>query len=95
MELLYGTGLRLGEALSLSWRTLHAEGRRTLKVRGKGGKERLVVIGETVRVAMQKYEEKLPVAWRKEGGAALRTGFPTKPENVFSRGWFGCLVDSA
>ncbi len=71
LELLYGTGLRLGEALGLSWRTLHSEGRRTLKVRGKGGKERLVVIGETVRVAMQKYEEKLPVAWRKEGGAAF------------------------
>ena len=71
LELLYGTGLRLGEALGLSWRTLHAEGRRTLKVRGKGGKERLVVIGETVRAAMQKYEEKLPSAWRKEGGAAF------------------------
>lgn len=71
LELLYGTGLRLGEALGLSWRTLHAEGRRTLKVRGKGGKERLVVIGETVRVAMQKYEEKLPASWRKEGGAAF------------------------
>ena len=71
LELLYGTGLRLGEALGLSWRTLHAEGRRTLKVRGKGGTERLVVIGETVRVAMQKYEAKLPAAWRKEGGAAF------------------------
>jgi integrase/recombinase XerC len=71
LELLYGTGLRLGEALGLSWRTIHSEVRRTLKVRGKGGKERLVVIGETVRVAMQKYEEKLPVAWRKEGGAAF------------------------
>lgn len=71
LELLYGTGLRLGEALGLSWRTFHEEGRRTLKVRGKGGKERLVVVGETVRVAMQKYEEKLPSAWRKEGGAAF------------------------
>ena len=71
LELLYGTGLRLGEALGLSWRTFHDEGRRTLKVRGKGGKERLVVVGETVRVAMQKYEEKLPSVWRKEGGAAF------------------------
>ncbi len=71
LELLYGTGLRLGEALSLPCSSFHEEGRRTLKVRGKGGKERLVVLGDTVRSAMQKYQEKLPAAWRREGGPAF------------------------
>ena len=71
LELLYGTGLRLGEALSLSWRAFHEEGKRTLKVRGKGGKERLVVLGEAVREGMAKYLEKLPVGWRREAGPAF------------------------
>ena len=71
LELLYGTGLRLGEALSLPIRAFHEEGRRTLKVRGKGGKERLVVLGEAVRSAMQKYEGKLPAGLRKETGPAF------------------------
>ena len=71
LELLYGTGLRLGEALSLPIRAFHEEGRRTLKVRGKGGKERLVVLGEAVRAAMQRYEAKLPSGLRKESGPAF------------------------
>ena len=71
LELLYGTGLRLGEALSLSWRSFHEEGKRTLKVRGKGGKERLVVLGEAVREGMAKYLEKLPAGWRREAGPAF------------------------
>lgn len=71
LELLYGTGLRLGEALSLSWKAFHEEGKRTLKVRGKGGKERLVVLGEAVREAMAKYLEKLPAGWRREAGPAF------------------------
>jgi len=71
LELLYGTGLRLGEALSLSWKSFHEEGKRTLKVRGKGGKERLVVLGEAVREGMAKYLEKLPAGWRRETGPAF------------------------
>ena len=71
LELLYGTGLRLGEALSLPRKAFHEEGRRTLKVKGKGGKERLVVVGDAVRTAMQRYEEKLPGGLRKEHGPAF------------------------
>ena len=71
LELLYGTGLRLGEALSLSWRAFREEGKRTLKVKGKGGKERLVVLGEAVRQGMEKYFEKLPASWRREAGPAF------------------------
>ena len=71
LELLYGTGLRLGEALGLPMRAFHEEGRRTVKVRGKGGKERLVVLGEAVRSAMERYEGKLPAGLRKESGPAF------------------------
>ena len=45
LEVLYATGLRISELVSLPLSALHlAEG--WLKVRGKGGKERLVPLGE-------------------------------------------------
>ena len=52
--LLYGCGLRIAEALSLDLRDVPAgvEGTATLRVRGKGGKERLVPVLPAVRAAI-------------------------------------------
>lgn len=44
LELLYATGLRVGELVSLDWRDLDLDGRR-LRVVGKGNKERQVHFG--------------------------------------------------
>ncbi len=43
--LLYGGGLRVSEATSLKWSSLAQDGR-TLKLRGKGGRERIVALPE-------------------------------------------------
>jgi integrase/recombinase XerC len=53
--LLYGSGLRIAEALSL--RTKHAPtaDRDVLRVKGKGGKERLVPVLPVVREAIARY----------------------------------------
>ena len=56
--LLYGCGLRIAEALSLNLRDVpnstesSTEGSATLRVRGKGGKERLVPVLPAVRAAI-------------------------------------------
>jgi integrase/recombinase XerD len=54
LEALYATGLRVSELVSLPMSALHlAEG--WIKVRGKGGKERLIPLGEQAVVCIQAY----------------------------------------
>ncbi len=53
-ELLYGAGLRISEALSLNlrdWSPAHS----VVRVRGKGGKERVAPLGESARLALAAY----------------------------------------
>lgn len=54
LEVLYATGLRVSELVSLPMNALHlAEG--WIKVRGKGGKERLVPLGEHAMEGLRIY----------------------------------------
>jgi integrase/recombinase XerD len=54
VELLYASGLRISELVTLPLAATTGE-RRMLLVRGKGGKERLVPLGEPARVALRAY----------------------------------------
>jgi integrase/recombinase XerD len=75
LEVLYATGLRVSELVALP--ASAARGDETLFVRGKGGKERLVPLGEAARRAMREY-----LAFRKEAGAeASRWLFPSFGES--------------
>jgi integrase/recombinase XerD len=54
LEVLYATGLRVSELVSLPMSALHlTEG--WIKVRGKGGKERLIPLGEPAVTRLQAY----------------------------------------
>jgi integrase/recombinase XerD len=54
LEVLYATGLRVSELVSLPMSALHlVEG--WIKVRGKGGKERLIPLGEQAITRLQAY----------------------------------------
>lgn len=54
LELLYGTGIRISEltALTLGWLDL---GKQTVRVMGKGGRERICPFGKAVADRMRKY----------------------------------------
>ena len=54
IELLYGSGMRVSELVSLPLQAISAE-TRTLLVRGKGDKERLVPLGTPARRALDAY----------------------------------------
>lgn len=54
VELLYASGLRVSELVTLPLAAVTGE-RRMLMVRGKGGKERLVPLGDPARAAIKAY----------------------------------------
>jgi integrase/recombinase XerC len=58
--LLYGSGLRISEALGIRMKEAPVEGRDTLRIRGKGGKERLVPVLPVTQEAVQRYLELVP-----------------------------------
>ena len=57
MELLYGSGLRISEALALNVQD-YKQGGKEIKVFGKGGKERFVPLSDTCRQALRVWLEK-------------------------------------
>ncbi len=75
MLLLYGCGLRLGEALSLTWGTRTAG--ETLRVVGKGRKERIVPVLPIVKEAIEAYRNLCP--FKGSGESPLFLGARGKP----------------
>jgi integrase/recombinase XerD len=65
LEVLYATGLRVSELIALPATAARADGD-VIVVRGKGGKERLVPLGDAARRAMQGYRKLCAETGRKE-----------------------------
>jgi integrase/recombinase XerC len=57
LELLYGTGIRLAELIGISEADLDLDAK-TVKVTGKGNKERLVPLNDSLLASLQRYREK-------------------------------------
>ena len=70
LELFYATGLRLSELVSLDLEQVNLSGRQ-LRVRGKGGKERILPFNRTATDAIRRYlpDRPLLLAVRREGSA--------------------------
>ncbi|MEJ8475182.1 tyrosine recombinase XerC [Roseibium sp. H3510] len=62
LTLLYGCGLRISEALSLTGRTAPKHGAKSMRIIGKGGKERIVPILPVVTEALDDYLRLCPYA---------------------------------
>lgn len=60
LTLLYGSGLRISEALSLSVKDAPVKGRDMLRVNGKGGKMRVVPVLPVTREAVERYLQLCP-----------------------------------
>jgi integrase/recombinase XerC len=65
--LLYGSGLRISEALAVTPRQAPTEGREVLLVAGKGGKERLVPVLPVTQAAITRYVALCPFPLAPDG----------------------------
>ena len=92
LEVLYSTGLRVSELMALPRAAAHDDDR-VLLVEGKGGRERVVPLGEPAQHAVGAY---LAVRERLlEPGGQSRWLFPArKPERHLTRQWFGQTLKS-
>jgi integrase/recombinase XerD len=79
LELLYATGMRVSELVSLPAKVLDQEGR-FLIIRGKGNKERLVPLSRSAIAAMKAYGEALAQSYPDTEQAWL---FPSSGEQGF------------
>ncbi len=88
LELLYATGMRVSELVSLPTKVLDQEGR-FLMIRGKGNKERLVPLSRSAIAAMKAYAQARTAAIAKTGDSPWL--FPSSgkegylPRQVFAR----------
>lgn len=63
LETLYSTGLRVSELVGLDWRDIDQDlGMVTVRA-GKGGKDRVVPIGEPALDALKAWRSAMPIAW--------------------------------
>jgi integrase/recombinase XerC len=85
LELLYGTGIRLSELVGLLGEDLDL-GKRTARVLGKGGKERIVCFGPPAAAALRAYQAARPEP-TPPGGAIFvgPTGKRLSPRTVQRR----------
>ena len=70
-EVLYSTGIRVGELVRLRWEDIDGPGH-LARVLGKGSKERLVIIGRLALEALRAYRRKSETAWDKLAGGRRR-----------------------
>lgn len=73
--LMYGSGLRIAEALSLTWKD--AQLGETLQVTGKGGKQRIVPVLPITRTAVAQYVSLCP--WKVAADESLFRGVKGGP----------------
>jgi integrase/recombinase XerC len=70
--LLYGAGLRIAEALSITTKDAPVGNREVLRIKGKGGKERVVPVLPVIRTAVERYIDLCP--------------YPLEPDEALFRG---------
>ena len=96
IELVYGCGLRVSELVGLPMRAMPKPETATMRVKGKGGKERLVPLGSHARHALDAWLE-VRVHSLPDGAQGAEAGkflFPAKGKaGHFGRREFARLLD--
>jgi site-specific recombinase XerD len=81
LELLYAAGLRVSEALSVDWARLDLRAG-YVRITGKGGRQRMVPVGETALRALTRYRDALGQPKRTDPVFCSRPGAALKRNRV-------------
>ncbi len=81
LELLYAAGLRVSEALSVEWAGLDLRAG-YVRITGKGGRQRMVPVGETALRALTRYRDALGQPKRTDPVFCSRPGAALKRNRV-------------
>lgn len=84
MELIYSSGLRVSELCALSYADIDIE-QKMIRVRGKGGKTRIVPVGDAALSAIEKYRSVRPQLCKKSSASEF---FITRRGKKISRKTF-------
>jgi integrase/recombinase XerC len=89
LEVLYSSGLRVGELTGLCWRDIDDELGMVMVRAGKGNKDRLVPLGEPALDTLKAWRSTMPIAWTLDGAVItnLRGGrlTPRSVQNIVAR----------
>ncbi len=84
LRTLYGTGIRVGEAVAVKVKDVHLEDRSLIIRQSKNGKARLVPFSDSLADVLRQYRESLPI--RSEEDAPFfvkRNGYPCHTKTVY------------
>ncbi len=101
LEVLYGAGLRVSELIELQLKSAPRPGQAHMIVKGKGGKERMVVLGRAALAALRDYltvrEAFLPQKTKQKREKAQRWLFPsaTAADGKMTRRRVAQILDDA
>jgi len=82
LELLYGTGMRVGELVGLNLRNIDW-GNGTVKVFGKGSKERIVPFGRSAAAALKRYLERRQELTAGDGSEKNALFFSSRGKRIY------------
>ncbi|CAA7600766.1 Phage integrase family [Acididesulfobacillus acetoxydans] len=87
LRLLYGTGIRVGEAVSLKLRDVNLDERYLVISQSKNGKERMVPFSDSLAEVLRQYRNSLHTVQAPESFFFVkRNGYPCRAKTIYE--WF-------
>lgn len=94
LRTLYGTGIRIGEAVALTVKDVHLDDRYLIIRQSKNGKERMVPFSDSLADVLRQYRSSLHTVQNSEGHFFVkRNGYPCRAKVIYD--WFRKVLRKA
>lgn len=94
LRTLYGTGIRVGEAVALKTKDVHLDEQYLIIRRSKNGKERMVPFSDSLADVLRQYRDSLQIIRDSEGYFFVkRNGYQCQAKTIYE--WFRVVIRRA